>query len=242
MIGKSRKSNVVRELGGLILIVLLCFLNDGCANQNLKSAAQSGNEQLRTGVAENSPNPKLESNAAVTQKIDSDELDKLAVDLIPAAPGEALNDELLSQLLREIKELRQCLKEEYDGDAADFKDKFVVQRYDFNDDGQLDFIIIAENRCGSMHNPIHYLYRATADKRIFMQSFASNEVRLKKNRTAGFFDLYVNSHTSCCSGAVDIYKFSNNKYRVSECFVWETVKENGHEKIKVKSHRCNQPT
>lgn len=227
-----------------VLTVLLLCLFTACTRQNESTLV----EAVRNSPAKESdskqafPTPQPTSTAASDDEIDTSELDKIEADTLPFAERIPAPEKLIKRMLLDSKEMRKCLKEDYENDFPTFSEHIVSQFLDLNEDKINDYIISIENRC-SGHNSPYFIYQSVKNKQVLLLNTVSNGIRVEKSKTNGFHNLLVSSHHSCCSGAYDIYKFKAGKYRLSECFVWESVDtENGKKRAEVKPHKCGEPT
>lgn len=150
---------------------------------------------------------------------------------------------LAEQVMREDKEVQQCVKERYDGDAkrfaSDFEDESVKQ-LELNHDGQPDFILLVGG-CGSATNAPVFVYQSTPHNYKRLLSRWAIGIQSLPSSSNGFRDLQLFVHVSGVIKYIYNYEYASGTYHEKKCAIRRLVKQpNGTDEPQITPAKCSE--
>jgi hypothetical protein len=116
---------------------------------------------------------------------------------------------------KDVKEL--VIESDSGGDCSDYVS--VAKKIDLNDDGIVEFFVEGNGNFGNVSTvPIWVVGKDGNDFKVLLRE-QGEEYKIKPTRTNGYQDLFFPSRRNIRSAFLSTYKFSDEKYEISQCQV-----------------------
>jgi hypothetical protein len=147
---------------------------------------------------------------------------------------------LVEQIARDNEDVRQCVQEQFHGNAAELAREVDAEERDLNRDGKPEFLIVFQGACGGAANGPVFVYGRSAKGYTKLLDDTGQDFTARRASTNGYADLQVGAHSSAVERELTIYKFSRGRYRISECITQTYVgKRRGRDVLKFNRHNCS---
>jgi hypothetical protein len=132
-------------------------------------------------------------------------------------PSKEVRAKLFKQVLADDAELRECLKEQGDGEAV-AQENMTVEEHDLNRDGVKEYEVQLAGMCScGAHNCTIYLYRRIGQNfEPILENAAGLGIELLRTTSSGYTDLQINAHDSAATESRTVYKFDGKQYREAQ--------------------------
>ena len=165
-----------------------------------------------------------------SQEEEPNEEEKAAFDVLKPTiakwlRGEKIKHEFTDASNESIKEVSGKDKSELSKDQATWFSyfKFEPTLIDVDGDGKNELAI--RNNCSIVGNCQFWLFKKKGnDYQIILKTLpgAVQTFKLKIAKTNGYFDLETKDHGTASSGEIEIYKFDGEKYKMRECYNYDS--------------------
>ena len=132
-------------------------------------------------------------------------------------PSKDVRAKLFKQVLADDTDVRECLKEQADGEAV-AQENMTVEERDLNRDGVKEYEVQLSGMCAcGAQNCTIYLYRSTGQGYESMLEGASGlGIELLRTSTNGYTDFQINAHDSAATESRTVYKYDGRRYREAQ--------------------------
>ena len=141
----------------------------------------------------------------------------LSLFLFQGEPSKEVRTKLFKQVVADDAELRECLKEQGDGEAV-AQENMTVEELDVNRDGVKEYEVQLAGICScGAHNCTIYLYRRIGQNfEPILESAAGLGIELLRTSSNGYTDLQINAHNNAATESRTVYRFDGKQYREAQ--------------------------